>query len=513
VSATKPSSELRPATIADAPAAARVFIDAWRVAYAGVLAPDVLEMWDPAAEEAWIRDRIETPGEVTVVALDGDGSVTGFARYGPDPDAPDRGQIYSVYVAPACGRRGIGSALVRHAVEALAERGLADVSLWAFEANEPARALYASLGFVPDGSRRVEPAFRAPEIRMVRAAGRTSEAERGGFAIAGPPPAPEEALAGSAQPQEALGRLATEQVRADFDLLDQLAPAELVALMAAESRRAPEAVVAAQAFIALAVERIAERMDRGGRLVYVGAGTSGRLGVLDAAEAGPTFDVEEGRITALIAGGQAALIRSAEAAEDDAGGAIPGLERMAISAADAVVGITASGRTPYVIGALDWARDRGALTVAVACNRRAPVSAHADVSIELEVGGEVIAGSTRLNAGTAQKVTLNIISTGVMVLLGRTYGNRMVSLRATNAKLRDRALRMVAEVTGAGADEARAALEASTWDAKVAIAMLAGGVDAATARAALELSRGRLRSALEAIPEGLPGSADATDPR
>lgn len=332
----------------------------------------------------------------------------------------------------------------------------------------------------------------------------------------GTPPAREEAVARSARPEEELGRLATEEVRADLDRLDLLAPAELVALMAAESRRAADAVGAAQASIARAVERIAERMDRGGRLVYVGAGTSGRLGVLDAAEAGPTFGVEEGRITALLAGGEAAILRSAEAAEDDAGGAIPGLERMAIGAADAVVGVTASGRTPYVVGALDWARGRGALTVAVACNRGALVSAHADVPIELEVGGEVIAGSTRLNAATAQKITLNIISTGVMVLLGRTYGNRMVHLRATNAKLRDRALRMVVEVSGAGVPEARAALEASSWDAEVAIAMLAGGVDAATARAALEASRGRLRSALKAIHDGAPGSADtreAPDPR
>ena len=486
MSAMNPPSELRPATVADAAAVARVFIDAWRAAYPGVLAPDVLEMWDPAAVERWMRDRIEDPREVTVVALDGDGIVTGFTGYGPDADAPDGGQISSVYIAPAHGRRGIGTALVRHALEALAARGFADVTLWVFEANAPARALYDSLGFAPDGHRRVEPAYRAPEIRMVRE--------------------------GSARPAEGLGRLATEQVRPDLDGLDRLAPAELVALMVAESRRAPEAVVAAQASIALAVERIAERMDRGGRLIYVGAGTSGRLGVLDAAEAGPTFDVDEGRVSALIAGGEAAIRRSAEAAEDDPGGAIPSLEAMAIGAADTIVGITASGRTPYVIGALDWARDRGALTISVACNRGALVSAHAEVPIELEVGGEVIAGSTRMNAGTAQKITLNLISTGVMVLLGRTYGNRMVHLRATNAKLRDRALRMVAEVTGADVADARAALEASSWDAKVAIAMLAGGVDAAAARAALVRTRGRLRSALDAIRDGPPEGSDAPGP-
>jgi ribosomal protein S18 acetylase RimI-like enzyme len=159
---------LRLATVADAPAVAQVFVDAWRAAYRDVLAPDVLEMWDPAAVEAWTRDRIESPGEATVVALDDDGSVTGFIHYGPDPDAPDRGRIHSVYVAPTCSRRGIGTALIRHALEALAARGFADVSLWVFEGNGPARALYGSLGFALDGRRRVEPQFGAPEIQMVR---------------------------------------------------------------------------------------------------------------------------------------------------------------------------------------------------------------------------------------------------------------------------------------------------------------------------------------------------------
>ena len=162
---------LRPATVADARAVAQVFIDAWRAAYRGVLALDVLEMWDPATVETSMRDGIETPGQATVVAVDADGSVTGLTRYGPDPAVPDRGQIYSVYVAPACSGRGIGTALIRHALEALAARGFADVSLWVFEANSPARALYGSLGFAPDGRRRVEPAFRAPEIGMVRAGG------------------------------------------------------------------------------------------------------------------------------------------------------------------------------------------------------------------------------------------------------------------------------------------------------------------------------------------------------
>ena len=176
---TATSSALRPAAADDAPAVARVFIDAWRAGYAGVLEPDVLERWDPAAAEARMRRAIEAPGETTVVALDGDGAVAGFARYGPDPDAPGRGHIASVYVAPAHARRGVATALVRHALEALAADGWADVSLWVFEANAPARALYGSLGFAPDGRRRVEPEFRAPEIGMLRRAGGPAAARAG----------------------------------------------------------------------------------------------------------------------------------------------------------------------------------------------------------------------------------------------------------------------------------------------------------------------------------------------
>ena len=293
--------------------------------------------------------------------------------------------------------------------------------------------------------------------------------------------------------------LETERVREDLESLDRLSASELVELMSTEARRAPEAVIAARVQIAWAVEGISERMDRGGRLVYIGAGTAGRLGVLDAAEAGPTFDVRDGQVTAILAGGPDAFVRPSEAAEDARDGAVADLERIGVGPDDAVVGITASGRTPYVVGALDWAREHGAFTVSIACNVGADVSRHADAPIELGVGSEVIAGSTRMNAGTAQKITLNILSTAVMVLLGKTYGNRMVHMRATNAKLRDRALRMVCDVTGADLTAARTALEASSWDTKVAIAMIAGDVDAETARSTLEASRGRLRDALEAI--------------
>jgi N-acetylmuramic acid 6-phosphate etherase len=298
-----------------------------------------------------------------------------------------------------------------------------------------------------------------------------------------------------------LERLATEQVREDLANLDRLGPEDLVSLMTADARRAPEAVIAAAPQIAQAVEGIARRLERGGRLVYVGAGTAGRLGVLDAAETGPTFDVDDGQVIAILAGGPDAIVRPSEGAEDVRDGAVPELQRLALRPEDAVVGITASGRTPYVLGALEWARGIGALTVSVACNAGAEVSPHADVPIELDVGSEVIAGSTRMNAGTAQKITLNVISTAVMVLLGKTYGNRMVHMRATNAKLRDRALRMVSEVTGADPAAAAAALEASGGETKVAIAMIARGVDAVTAREILEAAHGRLRDALDGRPE------------
>ena len=307
-----------------------------------------------------------------------------------------------------------------------------------------------------------------------------------------------------------LGSLDTELVREDLASLDELDPRELVDLMASEARRAPDAVIASTDQIAIAVAGVAERMARGGRLVYVGAGSAGRLGVLDAAEAGPTFNITEGQVVAILAGGPAALIRSSEGAEDEREGAVPELERLGIGPDDVVVGISASGRTPYVLGALAWARERGVFTVSIACNTGAEVSRHADAPIELHVGGEVLAGSTRMNAGTAQKITLNILSTAVMVLLGKTYRNRMVHMRATNAKLRDRALRMVCDLTGAEPAVARAALDASSWDTKVAIAMVAGNTDAETARRLLDESKGRLRDALERI-RATSSIRDATD--
>jgi N-acetylmuramic acid 6-phosphate etherase len=298
---------------------------------------------------------------------------------------------------------------------------------------------------------------------------------------------------------EPIAKLATEQVRPALRDLDRMPVDQLVALMCADARRAHEAVISASEAIARAVEAIVERLEAGGRLVYVGAGTAGRLGVLDASEAGPTFNVPAGQVVAVLAGGMAAFSAPAEDAEDDAAGAVATLRALGIGERDAVVGISASGLTPYVLGATDWARSRGALTVGIACNVGSPLCARAQIAIELPVGAEFIAGSTRLNAGTAQKIVLNILSTAAMVRLGKTYGNLMVDVRANNEKLRDRAARIVSEITGVPGASARSALEASGWETKVAVLMLAGRIDVDEARSRLHRAHGRLRPALEAI--------------
>ncbi|RPJ50363.1 MAG: N-acetylmuramic acid 6-phosphate etherase, partial [Chloroflexi bacterium] len=240
----------------------------------------------------------------------------------------------------------------------------------------------------------------------------------------------------------------TESVNPRTADLDQLSTLEMLQRINAEDQLVPGAVARALPQIAEAVDRIAERMRRGGRLVYVGAGTSGRLGVLDAAEIPPTYGMEPDRVVALIAGGEQAIRSAVEGAEDDVQAGARALADLAVSEQDSVVGIAASGRTPYVLGALAEARRLGSLTISIACNSPAPVEALADIRIALLVGPEAITGSTRMKAGTAQKLALNLISTGVMVRLGKTYGNWMVDLRATNQKLRSRARRIVAQVCG-----------------------------------------------------------------
>jgi N-acetylmuramic acid 6-phosphate etherase len=291
-----------------------------------------------------------------------------------------------------------------------------------------------------------------------------------------------------------LGHLSTEGARAERAEIDRLPTAELVRLMNEDDLVVPAAVGAAQAVIAGAVDAIAARLTDGGRLIYVGAGTAGRLGVLDASECGPTFNTD--RVLAVIAGGQVAVSTATESAEDDGAAGARALTALGVGAADAVVGISASGRTPYVISAIEHARALGALTVGLACNAGSELSAAVEHPIEVLVGPEFIAGSTRLKAGTAQKLVLNMLSTLTMVRLGKTYGNLMVDVRVTNAKLRDRATRIVAQAAGVGHAEAATALVAASDDAKVAVTMLHAGVGAGEARARLAAAGGHLPRAL-----------------
>ncbi|BBY07067.1 hypothetical protein MNVI_23850 [Mycobacterium noviomagense] len=287
---------------------------------------------------------------------------------------------------------------------------------------------------------------------------------------------------------QALDALATESVRPDLDDLDARPIAEIVALLVAAEGEAHGAVAAAVPQIAVAAEAIAARLQSGGRLIYAGAGTSGRLGVLDATECKPTFGTD--LVRGVIAGGLAALTQAIEGAED----AFDPAALADLTAADALVGITASGRTPYVLGALEHARRVGALTVVIVNNPASEASA--DVVIELLTGPEVLAGSTRLTAGTAQKVVLNTLSTSVMIALGKAYGPRMVDVRPTSAKLRRRAVRIVRDVAGVDEQTATAALAAAGGHAKTAIVSLLAGVDAAEAAVRLDRARGRVRDAL-----------------
>jgi N-acetylmuramic acid 6-phosphate etherase len=294
-----------------------------------------------------------------------------------------------------------------------------------------------------------------------------------------------------------LDGLETERVDPRYGSIDRASVGELAALMNEADATVPAAVRAALPRIVPAIEAVAQRMRDGGRLLYVGAGTPGRLGVLDASECPPTFGTPPELVRGLIAGGEAAMFTAQEGVEDDADAGRAAVVAEEVGLSDSVVGVTASGRTPYVLAAVGEARARGALTVGVSCNAGAPLSAAAEHGVEVEVGPEVVAGSTRLKAGTAQKLVLNMFSTIAMVQLGKTYGNLMVDLGATNAKLRERAIRMVRAVTGATRGEAEEALEASGMRVKLAILRLERGLDAAEASARLAAAGGRLRNVLE----------------
>jgi N-acetylmuramic acid 6-phosphate etherase len=295
-----------------------------------------------------------------------------------------------------------------------------------------------------------------------------------------------------------LGLLRTEQVDSKFQLLDVMSVSELLQAMNESDVEVPKAIAIALPEIEGAIEAIIDRMLQGGRLIYIGAGTSGRLGVLDAAECGPTFSVTDDQVLAFIAGGDRALKHAVEGAEDDFEAGQNELKSVALNSLDAVVGIAASGRTPYVLGALTFAKKVGALTVGLTCNPNSQISKEVEHAIEIDSGPELLAGSTRLKSGTAQKLVLNMISTITMVRLGKTFGNLMVDLQITNEKLQDRALRIIEKATGASRSDAERALASGGHEVKVAILMLLLGIDADLARGRLRASFNRVREALKA---------------
>lgn len=315
------------------------------------------------------------------------------------------------------------------------------------------------------------------------------------------PPAHRTSIADPAERDALIDELAgltTERAAADRGDLDVLSTTELVRAMNDEDRRVPAAVGAQATQIARAVDGIVERMRRGGRLIYLGAGTAGRIGILDASECPPTFGTDPSLIVGLIAGGPGAIHTAVEGAEDDDAAAGAELTELGLTSADVVVGISASGRTPYVVGGLRHAHRTGALTVAIASNAGSPIGAIADVTIEVVVGPEFVAGSTRLKSGTAQKLVVNMLTTLSMIKLGKTYQGVMVDLQATNRKLHARSVRTVMALAEVDADTAAAALAGVDGSVKQAILVLRGGVAPADAPAALEAVGGVLRDAIAA---------------
>ena len=299
---------------------------------------------------------------------------------------------------------------------------------------------------------------------------------------------------------DALGLLLTEARNAASERLDAMSTMEMLTLINAEDAKVAAAVEAELANVARAVDAIAERFGRGGRLFYIGAGTSGRLGVLDASECPPTFSVSAELVQGLIAGGDAALRLSSEHSEDSREEGARDLATAKFAAGgrpDTLVGIAASGRTPYVLGAMEYAKGLGALTVGLSCVPGSAVAMAAEIAITPGTGAEVLTGSTRMKAGTATKLVLNMLSTGVMVRTGATFGNLMVSVRPTNAKLVDRAERIIAEAVGCDAGRAKGLLAESGSDVKVAIVMGKLGMGRADAVERLEGARGVLRAALK----------------
>ncbi len=290
--------------------------------------------------------------------------------------------------------------------------------------------------------------------------------------------------------------LATEARNPASENLDQLSSIEFVRLVNDEDAKLAAAVATQVEEIAKSIDLIADRLENGGRLIYIGAGTSGRLGVLDASECPPTFSAKPEQVVGLIAGGLVALQHAVEGAEDALEQGADDLRNVNISHADVVVGIAASGNTPYVIGALDCANELGAGTVGLSCNPGSAVSTRAQIGIAVAVGPEVLSGSTRMKAGTATKMVLNMLTTGAMVRLGKTYGNLMVDLQASNSKLEDRSVKIVQQLTDLSEDDARERLATCDGELKTAVVSCQLSLSPDAARARLAEVGGRLRAAL-----------------
>ncbi|QNR20964.1 N-acetylmuramic acid 6-phosphate etherase [Exiguobacterium sp. Helios] len=293
-----------------------------------------------------------------------------------------------------------------------------------------------------------------------------------------------------------LEKLATERRNERTMSLDDMSVEDILTVMNEEDQTVASVIRQEIPVIKQVVDRVVQSFQSGGRLIYIGAGTSGRLGVLDAAECVPTFGVSPDMVVGLIAGGERALIKAVEGAEDSKTLAVEDLQALQLKANDTVIGIAASGRTPYVIGGLDYAREVGAVTAALSCNKEAIISQHADLQIEVETGPEVLTGSTRLKAGTAQKLVLNMISTAAMIGVGKVYQNLMVDVQSTNEKLEIRAKRMIVEATGVELETAARYFTSANGHVKTAIVMILADVSYTDAVERLQRAHGFVRDAL-----------------
>jgi N-acetylmuramic acid 6-phosphate etherase len=303
-------------------------------------------------------------------------------------------------------------------------------------------------------------------------------------------------MAGEANNRAAETAPQTEGINQATREIDRMSALEIARTINQEDAKIALAVETEVPKIAAAIEGIVAQLKKGGRLIYMGAGTSGRLGVLDASECPPTYSTPPELVVARLAGGLQAMFVSAEEAEDDEAQGRKDAEELGLSGNDALVGITASGTTPYVMGALAYGREVGALTIGLTCNKGMPIEQLAEITISPEVGPEVVSGSTRMKAGTAQKMVLNMLSTGAMILLGKTFGNLMVDVKPTNAKLRRRANVIVQRATGVDEETATHLLQESDGETKTAIVVALAKVSPAEARARLEKSGGVIRKAL-----------------